>query len=59
MTVGGEKKKNDTYGVPEPEPEVVVLVEPGAELEAVEPGRQELSSLSATVIWMKKKIQKI
>jgi len=34
-----------------PEPEAgVVLVEPDAELEGVEPGRQESSSLSATVI---------
>lgn len=37
-------------GVPEPEAGVVVLVEPGAELGEVEPGRQEVSSLSSTVI---------
>jgi hypothetical protein len=47
---GGMKNNNDTYGVPEPESGVGVLVE--ADAEPV-PGRQELSLLSATVIWSK------
>jgi hypothetical protein len=50
---GGVKNDNDAYGVPEPESAVGVLVEPDAELVPVEPGRQELSLLSATVIWSK------
>lgn len=50
---GGMKNNNDTYGVPEPESAVGVLVEPDAVLVPVEPGRQELSLLSATVIWSK------
>lgn len=40
----GMKNNSNTYGV---------LVGPDAELVPVEPGRQELSLLSATVIWSK------